>query len=113
MVSWNSGVKSLCKMNCFAVGGHVNVIEETENLLQRLEEIVPNESLCKTPPLEPWFASADVEVDAEPDLSELAGRGGAFGATAESIQTVSDLLSVECKRLLYKADSAISKATKG
>jgi hypothetical protein len=94
-----------------SAGGHVNVIEETENLVQRLNGIVPDESLCKTPPTEKWFDAGDVDVDNLPDLTDTVGQG-AFSVAAETIQTVSDLLSVECKRLLYKADTCLSKATK-
>ena len=100
-------------------GGHVNVIEETDNLTKRLEGIVPDESICKTPPLEKWFP--DVLVDVDPDLLALSSAGAvdvpadttkAFYNAQEAIQAVQDLISIESKRLVYKADAAIGKATK-
>ena len=90
-------------------GGHLLLVDCVADMNERMEAMKPDESGCKTPPSEPWFAAEDV-ASFDGTGSENAEKNANFAQVDDTVQAIDDVLKFEGTRLLKEASSVLSKA---
>lgn len=84
---------------------------------EHLQSLQPEESSCRTPPIQPWFTAEQLVVN-EINLDDYDTNSGSSAknkniAALESVQatihTISEMLQEECSMLLRKSTQAINK----